>query len=475
MRSADGRERLISTSGAPMRGADGAISGAVTLSRDVTARRRLERQTQQALEALLRMAQASVKTGGDIYTAARELALVTCEVLGCRRVGVVAIEAATRYLRPLAVVGLTPDEESQWWAMQSADTRYDAGADPEQLARFEAGEAVVLDMTEPPLDHLPNPFGITTVLTLPMRLDGRMVGMLSLDHAGARHDYSPQEMALAHGVADLASLMVEREQLLTAHAGAQARELALQQANVHMHTFLGIAGHELRTPMTSIKANIQLAERSVRALLAGAVTPEIAARLTRVDGLLSGADRQIERLNRLIGDLLDVTRIEAGKLNLQLVAGDLAAVVREAIVAQRLLWPRRDITLHVADDVPDHLLFDAHRVEQVVTNYLTNALKYAPADSPVVVAMTRHGADVRVAVTDQGPGIPAEELNQLWDLFHQVEGIPQQNGSSIGLGLGLYICATLIARHGGQVGVTSVVGQGATFWFTLPIEPATDQ
>lgn len=202
-------------------------------------------------------------------------------------------------------------------------------------------------------------------------------------------------------------------------------------------------------------------------------------RLGRAHELLDRADQQLVRLNRLVVDLLDVTRIASDKLDLCLTTKDLGDIVREVVDTQRLAWPSRTITLDVAAESLPQLVLDADRVGQVVTNYLTNALKYSMEDKPVAVVVSSEqsggGGVLKVSVRDEGPGLTPEALGHLWEPFHRVEGIRQLSGSGVGLGLGLHICKTFAERHGGSVGVESVPGSGSTFWFTLPLEATCER
>src|SRR6185437_17076739 len=142
------------------------------------------------------------------------------------------------------------------------------------------------------------------------------------------------------------------------------------------------------------------------------------------------------------------------------------SVVQEAVEEQRQLHPDRAFTVHISAS-PLWAESDADRIGQVVANFLTNAIKFAPPTQPIQIKVQALDANIIVAVKDHGPGIPPEEQEKIWDRFHRV-GTITQNGSYVGLGLGLYICRTIIERHHGLVGVNSQPGKGAEFWFSLP-------
>jgi signal transduction histidine kinase len=147
---------------------------------------------------------------------------------------------------------------------------------------------------------------------------------------------------------------------------------------------------------------------------------------------------------------------------------DLSALIREMTQELLLTASERVVSL----DIPETsvmVMADTDRVGQVLTNYLTNALKYAPPERPISVMLRCDETMARVEVADQGPGLSLEQQSGLFERFYRAEGIETLSGSGVGLGLGLYISRMIVARHGGQVGIESAPGAGATFWFTLPL------
>jgi signal transduction histidine kinase len=177
----------------------------------------------------------------------------------------------------------------------------------------------------------------------------------------------------------------------------------------------------------------------------------------------------LHRLGHLVDDLLDDSCIQEGRLDLRLAPADLCAIVRTVVEEQRALAGTRPIHLELPGAQPCLVTVDACRIEQVVTNYLTNALKYSQNAQPVVVRLQVDGEMVRVSVRDEGIGVVAAEQTAIWGRFHRAAGSTIQSGSDIGIGIGLHICKTIIEAHGGQVGLASEVGKGSTFWFALPL------
>lgn len=483
VRLPDGRERLLNISGAPMRNAEGRLLGAVMLTRDVTGLHALERRTQESLEALLEMAESVVSVtalsgeGVSVKHVGKRLIELARRVLGCQRMAIIITDRDTGVMRPLAVAGLKPNQERQWWAEQAAieqrGERLEDGPDPQLVQRLKSGEPVMIDMQKPPYRDQPNRYGIQTMLVSPMLIAEQFVGFLSLDYGGDAHEFTTAELNLASAVSKLAALVIERDHMLRAQAATEARALALAEANHRMDEFLGIAAHELRTPITVIKANLQMLLRRAAVVAARAkagervvISPDHAYRDA---DLLSRTEKSLTRLTRLVDDLLDVSRVRAGKLEMRIERADLAAITRDVVDDQRLATPDRVIELNMPDNEPAPVMADPERVGQVITNYLTNALKYSSASTRVRVQMWREGTMVYVSVTDKGPGIPPDKLEQVWELFHRIPGIEVLSGSGIGLGLGLHLCKTIIERQGGRVGVTSRVGDGSSFWFGLPL------
>jgi PAS domain S-box-containing protein len=237
--------------------------------------------------------------------------------------------------------------------------------------------------------------------------------------------------------------------------------------------FICIASHELRTPLTSLKGNLQLSERYLRRFLTreerslSARERELAEHLTAWN---ERALRQVDIESRLTNDLLEATNIQTGKLHVSLEPGDLLHIVRNTVSDMRVVAPSRAIHLELPKQSTIPVMVDQVRISQVITNYLTNALKYSAEPLPVIVGITLAENEARVWVRDAGSGLSLEAQRSIWDRFRQAYSFATYTGmNGSGLGLGLYISQALIQQHGGRTGVESAPGMGSTFWFSLPL------
>jgi PAS domain S-box-containing protein len=301
-------------------------------------------------------------------------------------------------------------------------------------------------------------------------LDGREVEVIS--SAAPIRDGNGQlvgAVTILHDQTEQKRLAREREE-------ARAHELALEDIARHMDEFLATASHDLRTPLTVVKSQVQLALRRFMRLRESATarTTEalLEADLETLHTSLVEANQSADRLTRLVAVLFDVARARSGTLELELAPFDLADLVRRTVAAQQGAVPERSIVLEATEAVVA-VEADADRLDQVLSNYLTNALKYSQADQPVTVRLEVVEDQAVVSVADHGPGLPLEEQSRIWEVYHRVPGIEVQPGNSEisgSLGLGLHICKQLIELHpGGRIGVESTVGEGSTFWFRLPL------
>ena len=221
--------------------------------------------------------------------------------------------------------------------------------------------------------------------------------------------------------------------------------------------FLSIASHELRSPITSLRATTSLLQLDPNAL-----TDE-----QRRNVLLSRIQRQIDRLSTLVEKLLDTTRLNAGELPLDYAEADLAALCHDAAEHARLTDPEHHYVVEAPTPIPGR--WDAARIEQVLTNLLNNACRYSPPRSEIVVRARRlDDTHAAVDVVDQGPGVALDQQSRLFTPFYRGAAAARHKG---GLGLGLYITSEIVRRHGGRVAVRSTPGQGATFTVELPLQP----
>ncbi|RYE17610.1 MAG: HAMP domain-containing histidine kinase, partial [Sphingobacteriales bacterium] len=217
--------------------------------------------------------------------------------------------------------------------------------------------------------------------------------------------------------------------------------------------FIGMASHELKTPVTSINGYLQLIERTMPAD-------------DRNKAFVIKARNQVNKLASLIADLLDVSKIQMGKLPFSYSRFDMVALLAEVMEIMDQTHTSHKIEL-VCDERELLVYADQQRIEQVLINLISNAVKYSPKADRIIITAALSGKKVKVAVRDFGIGIEKDQHDRIFSRFYRVENLAAHMS---GLGIGLYISHEIIRRHKGKLGLTSEVGVGSTFFFEIPVD-----
>ena len=233
-------------------------------------------------------------------------------------------------------------------------------------------------------------------------------------------------------------------------------QLAVEQVK---RQFVSSVSHELRTPLTSVRGVLEMFVDGD----AGELSPV-------GHDLVANASRGVERLSRLVDDIIDAEKLATGQFSLRRSRIPLARVLHDTVTALQPLAGAARVRIEVGDVAPTDVWGDADRIEQALVNLVGNAVKFSPRDGVVHVEVDPGAEVVMVSVRDHGPGVPADQLEHVFERFHQVasNGVEDQGGT----GLGLTITRSIVHQHGGTIWAESTVGEGARFSFTLPVAPA---
>ncbi len=288
-----------------------------------------------------------------------------------------------------------------------------------------------------------NALGLTSYMGIPLIARDKVIGAITFSSTQPQRHYTHEDLTFAQELARRIALTLDNARLY-----AEA-----QQAITLRDGFISIASHELKTPVTSLKLYVQLLQKQL-------------SRRGEENLIRSFAkmDAQLNKLTLLIEDLLNVSRIEHGKLDFHEDWFDLNEVVKETVEQIQTTTSKQHI--RIEGSISQLVWGDRDRIGQVLTNLLTNAVKFSPQSDTIIVQLTETQDTVKVSVQDFGIGIEKEHLNHIFDRFHR--GSDPEEKTYPGLGMGLYIAREIIKRHGGTLSVESEKGKGSLFSFTLP-------
>ncbi|MBI1796036.1 MAG: GAF domain-containing sensor histidine kinase [Candidatus Eisenbacteria bacterium] len=299
---------------------------------------------------------------------------------------------------------------------------------------------------------------ITSALSLPLRVGDRCVGVLNVNRINHPDTFREHHRDMLRLFAEHVGTVVDRAELMD-RLGERNRELEasverLNETNRLKDVFLATASHELKTPLTAVIAH------------GGTLSVE------QRGEFLGRLQSEAQRLLALIEDILDLSRLETGKLTLRREPLTLNAVVAAAVETARATANKHGIAIEVAleDGLPE-IEIDEVKMRQVLVNLLVNAIKFSPEKGAVSVRTRRDADFLVVEVADKGPGIRPEEAAHIFELFGQ--GLRQHDGKTSGLGIGLHLVKRITELHGGHVGVNAGPGGGSTFWVRLPANAAS--
>ena len=288
---------------------------------------------------------------------------------------------------------------------------------------------------------------------VPILAGARRIGQISLVRATSRGTFSEHESRLLALLATQLGALVERTELQEAKTRAEV----LRRTDELKTALMNAVSHDLRSPLASIIA-------SAGSLRQTDVRWTEAERAEFVEAI----EQQAERLSRIVSNLLDLSRIEAGVLRPDKQLHDVGSLIDDALDRLRPVTERHRVSVRVADDLPPVML-DEVQIDQVLSNLVENAVKYAPPGSEIEVSVRRDDADLIMEVSDRGPGIPPEEIGRLFTPFHRIGGAGLRPS---GFGVGLAVAKGLVVAHGGRIWATNRLDGGARFIFTLPLGTA---
>jgi PAS domain S-box-containing protein len=467
-RRKDGQAIHISLTLSAVKDVMGSVVGASVVARDITARKRAEEALERQRRDTVFLDRATQLFNSTLQLDAvlQRVVQMATEVLG-ESCTINLLEAEKEHLTPVATYHADPKARQARLQIQRDDpVRIGDPASVVGLAAVTGRPYLVKDARRDGRVKYVERLHISSLIAVPLIAKDKIVGVLATSLTTPSRQFTEADLRLATALADRAALAIEnsrlyeQEQVLRQTLEGLNRQI--QEANQRKTEFVTLVSHELRTPLASMMGYTEL-------LLEGEGGP-LGKRQREWLGIIG---HNADRLETLIDNLLDTARIEMGKIELKHTPLALIPLIQDVAralhpqIARKGQW----LTLELAEALPA-VVGDADRIGQILTNLLSNALKYTPAGGRITITARENAGCVRVAVQDTGIGLTRHEQAQLFTPFFRAQDETTQRAG--GTGLGLVITRALVELHGGAMTVTSVPGQGSTFSFTLPTPQAPE-
>ena len=466
----------------PLHSGTDVVSAVILISQDVSEHVLQQQQAKRSLDILVE-AMMVTQDVHDTDESLRRIAALLPQLDSVDSSVAFRVDERTGLLEPVALFGDSRQSYEEWRAELSSmelNTEHALQSSPAYMRALHLKTPISVDFTSRSARN--NTRNLCAAIYAPVLLNGHVLGLLGVERQhplGNAETYFPQwSVDLLKALARLVSMSIERTSLLHTSTQQQEEIETIRALLQQKENFLSLTAHELKNPLTAIRGHAQILQRRIKHVQQNATEGN--------HELLSGLksiEHQTQKIEHMINALMDVSRLDLDRLQLELKEIDLLQLVKRTIeeylpIAQdhelRLFVNEHPVSVNEDEyenviQKPLKIKGDEERLEQVLVNLISNAIKYSPNSGPVTVSLcnTDEGT-IEIAVEDRGIGIPLEEQERLTERFFRAHNAQSVDGK--GLGLGLYLVNTLVVKHGGSLTIASegIPGKGSTFTVTLP-------
>ncbi len=442
----DGTEVAISLTISPIYNSTGKIIGASKIARDISLRNKLLENNLSYIKNLesINSIAKSVSQELNLKKILQIVIDATTTLVGARYGAFLhgKITDGGKYYPLFTLSGISKEELDIDYLSTSKEEFRESILNSAIIRSIDINEDIRLEHINPVVTSTFKKLDVKSFLSIPVKKpDGTSLGILIFCHPNTAV-FTPEHEIILLAVAAQAAISIDNARLYE----------EVKFLNEKKDEFIGLASHELKTPLTSISGYLQILNKIVKE--------------EHQQKFIDKTLKMVGKLTSLVNDILDISKIQAGKLTFGREIINLNEAVYESV---ELLNYSQQTHKIIFNPWPEkiEIMGDQQRLDQVIINLLTNAVKYSPAHSEVILTIKKHKKEITISVQDFGIGIPEESLDHIFSRFYRVEGLKHEMS---GLGIGLYITKEIIDKHNGRIWAESALGKGSTFFITLPIK-----